>query len=149
MSRLDPPQVLIERTALLALAQSDHPDHAAVSAAYTRLLERYRTEQILLVAVDRHLRVVAAGPEVGWRSKFWFFLPPRVGRFAPIDPLRAGSQHHTVAARLTATVGDFDLALTLVMCQRERVRRMLTLDPRFADFDLELETVSAELGADE
>ena len=149
MSRLDPPQVLVERTALLALAQSDHSDHADVSAAYTRLLEQYRTEQILLVAVDRHLQVVAAGPQATWRAKYWYFLPPRVGRFAPIDPLRVGSQHQTVAARLAATVGDFDLALTLVMCQRERVRRMLTLDPRFAEFDLELETVSAERGADE
>lgn len=151
MSRLDPPQVLIERSALLALAHSDHPQHCAVSAAYTQLLELYRSERILLVAVDRHLRVVAAGPEAGWRAKFWFFLPPRLGRFAPVDPLRVGAQHERAVNRMqqAGIVPDPDLALTLVMCERHRVRRVLTLDPRLADFDLELEAVPTEVGADE
>ena len=41
---------------------------------------------------------------------------------------------------MTDTV-DFDRAITLVMCQRHKVKRILTLDPFFTEFDLDVQLV--------
>ena len=39
-------------------------------------------------------------------------------------------------------VTDFDAALTLVMCERHKVARMLTLDPQFTTYDLDVHLLS-------
>ena len=38
-------------------------------------------------------------------------------------------------------VADLDTALTLVMCQRHKVARVLTLDSQFKAYDLDVQVV--------
>lgn len=123
MSRLDPPQVLIEASALAAIADEGHEQHSATTAAYAELVRAYRAEQALLVAVSTQLH------------RPW---GRRRGRFAPVDLLHVGGQHRRAAARMHTDPHDPEFALTLVMCQRHGVRRMLTLDERFAEYDFDL-----------
>lgn len=129
---MNPPQVLIERSALEALCDPANTHHAAVADAYLALVEQYEFEQVLLVAVCDHLRA--------YRDTY---SPVRRGPLAPIDTLHVGHQHRRAARRMTngTTTVDFDTALTLVMCERHRVVRMLTLDPRFATYDLDVHVV--------
>lgn len=120
---MNPPQVLIERTAVAALCNPDSQHHGAATAAYLALLDEFEADQLLLVAVSDHLRP--------WRD--WYTLLRR-GPLAVIDSLHVGWQHRRAARRMTE-VADFDHALTLVMCQRHKVARMLTLDPYFTMYD--------------
>jgi hypothetical protein len=126
---MNPPQVLIERTAVDALCNPASENHARVALAYLALLEEFERDELLLVGVGDHLR-----PERGWHE-----LVHR-GPLAAIDTLHVGHQHRRVARRMT-TAPDFDTALTLVMCQRHKVARMLTLDPYFTNSDLDVQLV--------
>ena len=125
MSRLDPPQVLVERTALAVLRDPDDDRHAPVLAAYLDLVEQYRNNQVLLVALADDLTRDA--------------LAARRGLFAPVDILHIGGQHRRAAAKMHTDPVDPAFALTLVMCQRYKVRRLLTLDPRFLAYDVTVE----------
>ena len=126
---MNPPQVLIERSAVEALCDPTSAHHAPVTTAYLALLEEFEEDQLLLVAVGDHLRPHRAWHEVVHR-----------GPLAAIDALHVGRQHRRVAHRMTTARG-FDRALTLVMCQRHKVERMLTLDPYFTEFDLNVQLV--------
>ena len=126
---MNPPQVLIERSALEALCDPNSEHHAAVARAYLALVEQFEEDQLLLVAVGDHLR-----PHRQWNE-----LVHR-GPLAAIDTLHVGHQHRRVARRMTAAP-DFESALTLVMCQRHKVARMLTLDPHFTNSDLDVRLV--------
>ncbi len=117
---MNPPQVLIERTAVAALCDPNSEHHAATTTAYLALLAEFEDDQLLLVAVSDHLRP--------WRE--WYTLLRR-GPLAVVDSLHVGRQHRRAARRMTE-VTDFDHALTLVMCQRHKVVRMLTLDSYFS-----------------
>lgn len=128
---LDAPQVLLEQSFLRALTDADHPEHARAAAGYLSLVDQFERKEVLLVAVSDHL-----GEFRGWRH---------LGPLAPLDRLWVGLQHRRAARRLVTdttlehdTTLDHDIALTLVMCERHRVRRMATLDPTFGQFDLEL-----------
>lgn len=120
---MNPPQVLIERTAIDALTNPNSEHHDAATAAYLALVDEFESEQLLLVAVSDHLRP----------DREWYTLLRR-GPLAVVDSLHIGWQHRRAARRMT-TVADLDHALTLVMCQRHKVARMLTLDPFFAAYD--------------
>ena len=126
---MNPPQVLIERTAVEALCDPTSEHHTRVTTAYLALLEEFEEDHLLLVAVGDHLR-----PHRDWHAF------NRRGPLAAIDTLHVGHQHRRVARRVTTTP-DFDTALTLVMCQRHKVARMLTLDPYFANSDLDVHVV--------
>ena len=126
---MNPPQVLIERTAIEALCDATSEHHEAVKAAFLALLEEFQADRLLLVAVSDHLRP----------HREWYHLVRR-GSLAPVDTLHVGHQHRRAARRMT-TVADFDAALTLVMCERHKVARMLTLDPQFTAFDLDVQLV--------
>ena len=101
MSRLDPPQVLIEASALAALADPDHHQHTAVAAAYRTLLARHRRNEVLLVAVSRHLRPLEVAPTDPWQTQLrWAVARPHPGLFAAAlmvsqapRPLRALQSH--------------------------------------------------------
>jgi hypothetical protein len=123
---MNPPQVLIERTAIEALCDASHERHEAVKTAFLALLEDFDADRVLLVVVGDHLRP----------HREWYDLVRR-GPLAPVDSLHVGHQHRRVARRME-TVPDFDTALTLVMCQRHKVSRMLTLDPQFTAYDLDV-----------
>ena len=126
---MNPPQVLIERTAVEALCDATSEHHARVATAYLALLDEFEGDKLLLVAVGDHLR-----PH---RDTHRF---TKRGSLAAIDTLHVGHQHRRAARRMT-TAPDFDTALTLVMCQRHKVARMLTLDPYFTNSDLDVHLV--------
>ena len=126
---MNPPKVLIERTVIDALCNPTATHHEAVVAAYLALIDDFQEEQLLLVAVSDHVR-----PYREW----WRLL--RRGPLAAIDTLQVGRQHRRAAHRMTDPA-DFNHALTLVMCQRHKVARMLTLDPFFTTFDLDVQLV--------
>ena len=139
MSRLDPPKVLVEASALRALTNPDHPGYDDVVAVYRDLVQQYQREQVLLVAVDDHLKPMDIGPAArDWAEFRWWLVRPRTGVLAPIDPLRVGFQHRRAAARLATTGVPRGVALTLVMCRREHVARVLTLDDRLDGYGLDL-----------
>ena len=125
MSRLDPPHVLVERSALAVLRDPADERHAIVLAAYLDLVEQFRNDQVLLVALSDDLQ----------RDT----LARRAGLFAPVDILHIGGQHRRAAAKMFTEPLDPAFALTLVMCQRYGVRRLLTLDPRFLAYDVTVE----------
>jgi hypothetical protein len=123
---MDPPKVLLETSFLRALCDPGSEAHADATATYLELVEQYEAERVLLVAVSDHLRE---------------FRPRgRQGPLAPVDLLHVGFQHRRVARRTIALTPSVppDHALTLVMLERHRVRRVATLDPFFQAYDLEL-----------
>lgn len=126
---MDPPKVLLEQSFLAALCDAQHPQHAEVVERYRRLVDLYQREEVLLHAVASHLQPFRAQQRSGLR---------RNGVLAPVDPLHVAFQHWRVTRRAARNVDhDLDLALTLVMCERHKVRRVATLDPRFEAFHLD------------
>lgn len=134
---MDPPKVLLEATFLAAVTDPDHPRHADCVVAYRELVQQFEDEKVLLVAVSDHLRDIdhPNGLTTGEKVK-WFVHRPRVGVFAPVDPLYVGGQHRRAAAG--TKVDDPTVALTLVMCSRYGVRRIATLHEAYEAFDLDL-----------
>ncbi len=120
---MNPPQLLIERTAINALCNPSSDHHQAVAATYLALLDEFENDRLLLVAVSDHMRPY----------REWYTLLRR-GSLAAIDSLHVGRQHRRAANRMTE-VAEFNHSLTLVMCQRHNVARMLTLDPHFTTYD--------------
>ncbi len=134
---MNPSQVLIERTAINALTNPNSEHHDAVTAAYLALLDEFEDEQLLLVAVSDHLRP----------DREWYTLLRR-GPLAVVESLHVGYQHRRAARRMSA-VADLDHALTLVMCQRHKVARMVTVDPYFATVDgIALEVLDAAVAGE-
>jgi hypothetical protein len=134
---MDPPKILLEQSFLRSVADPAQPRHAECVAAYTHLVARYEREEILLVAVGDHLRAIDVGDSPGTAARVqWFLHRRRVGIFAPVDPLYVGFQHRRAAR--AATVDDPDVALTLVMCERHRVRQVATTLDELNDYDLDL-----------
>jgi hypothetical protein len=134
---IDPPKVMLEASFLQAVASSDHPEHESCAATYHDLLDRYERNEVLLVAVGDHLRAVDHGGQLTTGERVsWFLHRPRVGVFAPVDPLYVGFQHRRAAD--ATPVDDPDVALTLVMCDRHSVRRVATVNPAYLEYDLDL-----------
>ena len=121
--RLDPPKILLEHSFLHAITDATHPRHTEALDIYLPLVTRYEAEQVLLVAVSDHLRDFR-----DWRH---------IGPLAPVDELYVGHQHRRAAGRMDPD--DFDRSLTLVMCERHKVRNMATFDATFEQYDLEIE----------
>lgn len=123
---LDPPKVLIELSFLHALTNSEHAHHAEAAALYSDLVDRYEREEVLLLGVGSQLR------------QFQQRRAHRDGLLAPIDPLHVAFQHRRTARRAASNIDhDLELALTLVICERHRIRTVATFDPRFDQFHLE------------
>jgi hypothetical protein len=134
---MDPPKVMLEASFLEAVVSAEHLEHDTCTAAYRELLERYERGEVLLVAVGDHLRATDLGGQLTASQRVsWFLHRPRVGVFAPVDPLYVGVQHRRAAD--ATPVDDPDVALTLVMCDRHRVRRVATVNPAYAEYDFDL-----------
>ena len=139
---MDPPKVLLEASFLQAVASSEHPDHDTCIATYRDLLDQYERDEVLLVAVGDHLRAVdhdgpnAPAQITTAQRVSWFLHRPRVGVFAPVDPLYVGFQHRRAAD--ATPIDDPEVALTLVMCDRHSVRRVATVNPAYLEYDLHL-----------
>lgn len=117
---LDPPKILLEQSFLVALTDPEHQRHDDAAELYLTLVDQFEREELLLVAVSDHLRP--------WREG------RRTGVLAPLDALPVGHQHRRAAHR--SPQPDFDVALTLTMCERNKVRRMASFDDRFRAYDL-------------
>lgn len=141
---LDPPKVLLEESFLTAVADPSDPRHADGVALYRRLLDDTEAGRVLLVAVDEHLRrhlaPLPTDPVERAVATVRRLLRP-TGLFAPVHPLHVSGQHRRAARR--STVDAYDHALTLVMCDRHRIRRLATFDPTFESVHLHLEAVGA------
>jgi len=118
--RLDPPQILLEQSFLAALTDAAHEHHTVAATLYLSLVDQFERDELLLVAVSDHLRPWAA--------------QRRKGVLAPVDVLHVGLQHRRAAHR--SPLPDFDMALTLTMCERNAVHRIATFDDRFRAYDL-------------
>ena len=142
---MDPPKVLLERSFLEAVAQPEHADHRSCTELYRHLVAQFQRQEILLVAVGDHLRSIEHGDDLttGARVK-WFLHRAHKGLFAPVDALYVGFQHRRAAAATGGTDTDTDtdtdrtVAMTLVMCSRHRVRRVVTTNPAYERYELEL-----------
>jgi predicted nucleic acid-binding protein len=134
---MDPPKVMLEASFLRAVVSPEHPDHDTCTAAYRALLERYERNEVLLVAVGDHLRATDLGEQLTTSQRVsWFLHRPRIGVFAPVDPLYVGAQHRRAAD--ATPVDDPEVALTLVMCDRHGVRRVATVNSAYAEYALDL-----------
>ncbi len=134
---LDPPKVMLDASFLAAITDPSHPRHGECAAAYGAMLDRYERDELLLVAVGDHLRDVDLGTEPTTLQRIgWFVRRPHLGPLAPVDPLYVGYQHRR-AARDTK-VDDPDLSLTLVMCERHKVRRVATLTDSLQQYGLQV-----------
>jgi hypothetical protein len=138
---LDPPKVMLERSFLDAVHDTDHPRHDESVTCYRSLVDAYEREEILLVAVGTDLRDLERGADLAAAGRVrWFLHRNHRGLFAPVDPLHIGFQHRRAARR--TEVDERGVALTLVMCERYRIRRVATLNEVFEQYELELDPVT-------
>lgn len=133
---MDPPKVMLEASFLRAVVSPDHPRHTECVEAYRTLVRRFEAQEVLLVAVGDHLRDIDLPAPTTSQRVSWFLHRPRVGVFAPVDPLYVGFQHRRAAA--ATPVDDPEVTITLVMCDRYKVRRLATINTEYERFDLEL-----------
>ncbi len=139
---LDPPKVMLDASFLAAIADASHPRHRECAAAYGDMVDRYERDELLLVAVSDHLREIDLGAEPTSLQRIgWFVHRPHLGPLAPVDPLYVGYQHRR-AARDTK-VDDPELAITLVMCERHKVRRVATLSDSLEQYGLQVVDLTA------
>lgn len=122
---MTPPSVLVDRSFLDALVDAEHERRPDALNAYGALVDAYARHEIRLRARLDHLERHNAH---------------RRTLFAPIEKLSVARQHLRAAARLEATLGvPADVASTLVLMKRERIRRIATFDASFAEFgDIEV-----------
>ncbi len=119
---MNPPSILLDHSFLLALADSTDTNHEAAVEIYSTLVEDFVAQRCLLVARADDLAALA-NPDL----------------FAPIDKLHIARQHRNAAADLAArTELDIDLAITLVLIQRHRIRRIASFDDRLDHYDVEI-----------
>ncbi len=115
---MTPPSVLVERSLLVALSDLLDSRVSAASECYLGLVDRYERHEIRLRARADHLE--ATPPEL------------RGTLFAPIETVHVAAQFKRAAARLELPFEfDSDMAVTLVVMRRERIKRIATLDRRF------------------
>jgi predicted nucleic acid-binding protein len=116
-----PPTVLIDETFLAALGDADHEWHAVAVELYGMLVDEYERDEVRLRARTDHLR---RHPE------------HRRTLFAPIESMSVARQYERAGAALKSSADvSADVAVTLVMMKREKIRRIATLDPAFSEFE--------------
>ena len=117
---MTPPSVLVDASFLAALTSDDESTTVA-RGTYAGLVDAYERHEIRLRARADHLRRHALH---------------RRTLLAPIEAMPVARQHVRAGARLETSLGiDADAAVTLVMMKRERIRRIATFEPIFAEFD--------------
>ena len=123
---MNPPSVLLDHGFLAAVADAGDADHDEAVSVYHVLIDDFLAQRHLLVARADHLAAAA-----------------NADLFAPIDKLHVARQHRNAADELVRGAPvDIDVAITLVMIHRCKVRRVASFDPRLARYDLDLITSS-------
>jgi predicted nucleic acid-binding protein len=119
---MNPPSVLLDLTFLSAVADTDNTNHDEAVAVYRTLIDDFLAQRHLLVARADHLA-----------------LADNADVFAPVDKLHVARQHRNAANELIrGTPVDLDLAITLVLVRRCKVRKVATFDERLTHYDLDL-----------
>jgi predicted nucleic acid-binding protein len=119
---MDPPSYLLDKSFLVALADVDDPNHDEAKALYGPLIDDFVAQRCLLVARADHLTAVDS-PQL----------------FAAIDKLHVARQHRNAAQKMVrASEIEMDLAITLVLIRRYKLRKVATFDERFAGYEITL-----------
>jgi len=119
---MNPPSILLDHSFLVTLAEDTDPNHDEAVDIYSALIADFVAQRCLLVARADHLAALD-NPDL----------------FAPIDKLHIARQHRNAAADLAAqTEIDTDLAITLVLIQRHRIRKVASSDERLAHYELDI-----------
>ena len=117
---MNPPSILLDHSFLLALADSTDANHEEAVEIYSALVDDFVEQRCLLVARADNL-AAPANPDL----------------FASIDKLHVARQHRNAASELAArTEIDIDLAITLVLIQRHRIRKIASFDERLDRYDV-------------
>ncbi|MBK5331988.1 MAG: hypothetical protein JJD93_08460 [Ilumatobacteraceae bacterium] len=119
---MNPPSTLLDESFLLALVDIDDDNHDQAVASYRTMIDDFVAQRCLLVARADHLKAVDS-PDL----------------FAPIDKLHVARQHRTAAATLVERTGVRpDAAITLVLIQRHRIRKLATFDVQMMAYDIDI-----------
>jgi predicted nucleic acid-binding protein len=119
---MDPPSTLLDESFLSAVVDADDDNHDDAVAIYRSLIDEFVAQRCLLVGRADHLKAIA-----------------RPDLFAPIDKLHVARQHRTAAATLVERTGvGPDQAITLVLIQRYRIRRLATFDVHMMAYDIDI-----------
>lgn len=120
---MNPPSVFLDHSYLSAISDVEHPQHDDAVETYRALLDDFVAQRCLLVARADHLQAVAADDTA-------------TDLFAAVDKLHIARQHRNAAATVTARNGvGMEHAITMVLLQRHRIRRVLSFDEHFANYD--------------
>lgn len=125
--------VLLDRTFVLALLATDDPAHASAKRIYARLVDRYEDGDDLLFAASTVLQDV-----------------PREFRsvtLAPVLTLWVAHQHRAAARRVRDSVTP-EVAIELVLLQRERIRTVATASAVFDRYDVAVLRADADADTD-
>lgn len=119
---MNPPSTLLDQSFLLAVVDADNDNHDEAVAVYRNLIDDFLAQRCLLVARADHLSAVDS-PDL----------------FAPIDKLHVARQHRNAAATLIERTGvGTDQAITLVLIQRHRIRKLATFDRQMTAYDVDV-----------
>ncbi|MEP7202671.1 MAG: hypothetical protein ABI894_08685 [Ilumatobacteraceae bacterium] len=119
---MNPPSVLLDFSFLTALANTTNPNHSGAVTIFSALVDDFVEQRCLLFARADNLAALA-NPDL----------------FAPIDKLHIAGQHRNAAAELAGrTEIEIDLAITLVLIQRHRIRRIASFDDHLARYDVDI-----------
>ena len=119
---MDPPSTLLDESFLSAVVDADDDNHDEAVAIYRTLIDDFVAQRCLLVGRADHLKALAQGD-----------------LFAPIDKLHVARQHRTAAATLVERTGvGPDQAITLVLIQRYRIRKLATFDVQMMAYDIDI-----------
>jgi hypothetical protein len=115
--------VLLDSSFVSALISEADPAHGAATRLYAQLVERYVDQSDRLCALSTVLRTI-----------------PRETRrtlLAPVATTHVARQHRSASSRIVGPTPT-DVALTLVMLQRERIRTVATTTKAYAGLDVEV-----------
>lgn len=123
---MNPPSILLDGSFLAAVADPGDINHDEAVTTYRALVDDFVEQRCLLVARADHLAATAS-PDL----------------FAPVDNLHVARQHLYAAANLQSEQVDPDLAITLVLIHRHRIRTVASFDERLARYDFAVITSTA------
>ena len=119
---MDPPSTLLDQSFMVAVVDADDDNHDEAVAIYRTLIDDFVAQRCLLVGRADHLKALDR-PDV----------------FAPIDKLHVARQHRTAATTLVERTGvGPDQAITLVLIQRHRIRKLATFDVQMMAYDIDI-----------
>jgi len=119
---IDPPSYLLDKSFLVALADTGDAHHDEAKALFRSLIDDFVAQRCLLVARADHLAQVDSRQ-----------------LFAAVDKLHVARQHRNAAEKMVHTSGiEMDLAITLVLIQRYKLRKLASFDERLAGYEIEL-----------